>query len=230
MTQFASQAFQPKEVEGLNIESIIGAPLVAAAKANSMMLAEQTRFLLEFCFNKKDDDTYDPIMVQMTLTRSVMDNDKDPDDPEYLQRVQVVFNLPIITMIPISSLAVDKVTVEFDMEVTSQSTEESNSSQLFQKHFGSSSETAQLKGKISYDAKENQNQKQSSQYKSQNSSKLNVNVDVAQLPLPIGVNTMLDLYVKSIQPITVSNGENTGNQPVPAVLPVKKKKKKKKKK
>ena len=65
-----TEAFKPKADSNLDIEEIIGAPLVAAVRANAMMLREQTKFLMDFCFSKdKDGDIYHPIMIEMAMTR-----------------------------------------------------------------------------------------------------------------------------------------------------------------
>ena len=49
-----------------NIESIISAPLVALSKANMMMLAGQTTFLLNNCFQLRNG-VYEPVMITMSI-------------------------------------------------------------------------------------------------------------------------------------------------------------------
>ena len=53
MAKYRTQKFSPKFESALSIGAMISAPLVAAAKANSMMLKEQTKFIMDFCFEKK---------------------------------------------------------------------------------------------------------------------------------------------------------------------------------
>ena len=50
MAENEQGTFKPQFGAELNIESIIGAPLVAASKANVMMLTGQAQFLLDYCF------------------------------------------------------------------------------------------------------------------------------------------------------------------------------------
>lgn len=84
-----------QQFSGLPMESLIGGPLNAAAKANSAMALTQTRFMLDTCFNmaKEDKDgktiptQYEPIMIDMILTRSVISEDKD--DPNAGGKVPV---------------------------------------------------------------------------------------------------------------------------------------------
>ena len=53
MSENEQGTFKPQFGAELNIESIIGAPLVAASKANVMMLTGQAQFLLDYCFTKR---------------------------------------------------------------------------------------------------------------------------------------------------------------------------------
>ena len=192
---------------GINIDSVISAPLVAASTANSMMLKDQARFLMEFCFipeERKDEDgnvvgvSHTPLMIDMVMNRTVIDPTKDRDDPDAINNIRMTFSVPVLTLIPINSLAVDEVSIEFDMEITSQVTKtsdfnEEKSGDGLQKE----REKTELKGKISYDSKESS----SSSQRRQNSSKLKVNVHATNLPLPVGVTTMIEMYSKSIHPI-----------------------------
>ncbi len=205
MLQHRRRTFNPGFTQALNIESIISAPLEAAARANSMMLKEQTKFLMEFCFKKNDDDSYDPVLIEMYLTKSVADPDKDSDDPDYFRKMELSFNVPLITLIPINSLAVDKVTVEFDMEITEQSSSEIDYDKVNSKDIETPGEKAKLKGRVSYDSKENTKESLSGQNKSQNSAQLKVNINAGPLPLPVGLTTMLDMYLKSVHPNPVDN-------------------------
>ena len=69
----------------LNIESIIGHPLVAASKANVMMLTGQAQFLLDYCFHKKRrSNLRQPLMIEMVLSQPVVDHTKQPTDPGYI--------------------------------------------------------------------------------------------------------------------------------------------------
>jgi len=209
MTHHKLRTFNPNENRGINIESIISAPLVAAANANAMMLKEQTKFLMDFCFTKKEDDVYDPVLIEMSLTKSVIEPGKNAGDPATIRKIQTNFKLPLLTMIPINSLAVDNVTVDFDMEIVSQTVVDADSSQDKSDHLASTEERAQLKGKISSDSSSKQSQSNKSHYSNQNTSKLKVHVNAGPLPLPVGINTILELYVKSILPKLPDESDKT---------------------
>lgn len=189
---------------GMSIDQVISAPLVAASQANSMMLRDQARFLMDFCFDtteeKNESDevvglTHTPRMINMVLKRMVIDPDQDAGQADAYKTVEMTFSVPVLTLIPINSIAVDEVNIEFDMEITSQSSESSEGGD----GPGLKKEKAktELKGKISYDSKEGG--KKST--KRQNSSKLKVNVHAKTLPLPVGITAMLDMYSKAIHPV-----------------------------
>jgi len=189
-----NQVFKPNFSSELNIESIISAPLVAASKANVVMVTGQTRFLLDYCFKKSDDgDTYEPVMIEMSMIKAVIDHTKEPNDADYLKKVKLNFSLPLLTLIPINSLVIDKVSVDFDMEITSVTSKS-------YKHDNVLDKKAQLNGKISYDPGRDSNV--NNKGKSQMSSRLKVNVNAGPLPLPVGVLTVIDMYTKAIQPVS----------------------------
>jgi hypothetical protein len=187
--------FKPSFSKELNIESIISAPLVAASKANVVMVTGQTRFLLEYCFTKNDkSNTYEPKMIEMSMTRGELVKGEKPGDPDTIKKHVLTFNLPLLTLISLNSLAIDKVTVDFDLEITSVTSYENvgGDGKPLDKQ-------AQLNGRISYDPKQQSNDK--GQNRSSMRSQLKVNINAGPLPLPVGVLTIIDLYTKSIQPL-----------------------------
>ena len=102
----------------LNIAELIGAPLAAAASANSQMLKLQTAYLIETCFVKKEEDSYEPVMIEMSITRSAIDNSQR-DNPTF-KKYSAKFKVPLLTLIPINTLAVDNIDINFSLEIISQ--------------------------------------------------------------------------------------------------------------
>jgi hypothetical protein len=191
------QELKPVSNSEISIDAMISSPLVAASKANSEMMLGQTNFYLRNCFKKnKDNNGYDPIMITMSLKRSVIDNNKLPSDENYIVIETMNFEVPLFCLIPINSLAVDKITVDFDMEVTS--TYSWTITEEDKKNTGNRvlSKQAQLNGKISGDSK------QDSQYKRSSASILKVHINASPLPLPLGVLSILELYSKNIIPVS----------------------------
>ena len=208
-----------QQFTGLPMDSLIGGPLNAAAKANAAMAATQTKFMLDTCFNKKDPkkDDYTPIMIKMSLTRGVID-ETDTSNGVKIKEMETRFDLPLLTIIPLNSLAVDKVDINFEMEVKSSFSEESNESHensssgeaSFEAKVGWGPFSATVKGSASYDSKDSSSH--STHYQKSNSAKYTVNVHAGQLPLPKGVNTIIEAFTKAIEPIEVKEGKSGGTQ------------------
>lgn len=201
-----------QQFSGLPMDSLIGGPLNAAAKANSAMAMTQTKFMLDTCFQNTGDDKQSklsPIMIDMTLTRGVLTptTDKDGNQATDIQQVETNFRLPLITIVPLNSLGVDNVDITFEMEVkSSYGEEESQSSSTkvsaeasWEVKMGWGPVSATVTGKASYDKQDTSSF--NSHYEKSNSAKYTVNVHAGQLPLPKGVNTIIEAYASSIQPV-----------------------------
>lgn len=199
-----------QQFTGLPMDSLIGAPLNAAADANAAMAITQTRFILDTCFSQSGtapNIEYKPIMIKMSLTRGVITPSATPGTAPSIDPVVTTFDLPLITIIPINSLGVDSVNITFEMEVKSSYGEEQ--SQATESAISASAEwevkvgwgpvSASVKGSASYDQKDTSNFK--THYEKSNSAKYTVNVHAGQLPVPKGVNTIIEAYTLAIQPI-----------------------------
>lgn len=206
-----------QQFTGLPMDSLIGAPLNAAANANAAMAVTQTKFLLDTCFSKEEDKdkkiSYKPIMIKMSLTRGVIQPQPPGQDgkipPPEIVPVTTTFDLPLLTILPLNSLGVDNVNVTFEMEVKSSFAEEQSeatettikASTEFEVKVGWGPVSATVKGSASYDHKDSANH--STHYEKSNSAKYTVLVHAGQLPLPQGVNTIIQAYTMAIQPITL---------------------------
>ncbi len=210
-----------QQFSGLPIKSLIGAPLLAGAEANSKMALTQTQFLLSTCFTNSGvagtvAAKYEPIMIKMELTRSVIKVDGSAGTP-----VKTAFDLPLLTIMPLNSLAVDNVTVTFDMEVKSSfsndqetSTEsESSAKGSFSAKVGYGLFSAEVSGSVSASSKDTSSEK--SHYEKSNSAKYTINAHAGQLPLPEGVTTIIQAFSQSIAPIQLKAGATPTPAPGP---------------
>jgi hypothetical protein len=201
-----------QQFTGLPMDDLIGAPLLAAAKANGMMAVTQTKFLLDTCFSYDATTlSYAPVMVKMTLTRSALvpgtASSTDPRPEPTVLPVKTVFELPLLTVVPLNSLAVDNVDVTFDMEVKSSYSETSNDSteesmaaeSSFSAKVGYGIFSAQVKGNVSYDSTTKASRE--SHYEKSNSAQYSVKVHAGQLPLPQGVTTIIQAFTNAITPV-----------------------------
>jgi len=201
-----------QQFTGLPMDSLIGGPLNAAAKANAAMAITQTKFMLDTCFSKaKDSEDYTPIMIKMSLTRGVIQpqgaDDQGNVQAPKIEEVTTTFNLPLLTIIPLNSLGVDDVNITFEMEVKSSFSEENSQESetkvaaeaSFEVKVGWGPVSATVRGSASYDHRDSSTH--STHYQKSNSAKYTVSVHAGQLPLPKGVNTIIEAFAQSIQPI-----------------------------
>lgn len=180
---------------------------------------------------------YDPIMITLEMVRPALDEngnqlmvmeEKDVEEVVEGKTIKVkklvatdkvvppaVFQIkvPLLSIIPINSLAVTSVDIHFEMEVKSSSEESAKeSSKSSSTHEASLEASAgwgwgkvSIKGSASYtseDAKE-----RNTHYQKSNNAKYVVDVKAGQLPLPQGITTILDIYAKNIIPANVSPKE-----------------------
>jgi hypothetical protein len=208
-----------QQFSGLPMEDLIGGPLNAAAKANAAMALTQTKFMLDTCFTKDGGDTsgkpitYKPIMITMALERGVITYPSQEDGQKevspQMDTITTTFNLPLLTVIPINSLAVSTVDIGFEMEVKSsysdtehqESSREAKAEVSIETTFKVWCFTATVKGSASYDSKDSSTH--DTHYEKSNSAKYTVNVHAGQLPVPKGVNTIIEAFTQAIQPIQI---------------------------
>ncbi|KZN37899.1 hypothetical protein N480_14240 [Pseudoalteromonas luteoviolacea S2607] len=199
-----------QQFSGLPMKSLIGGPLKAATDANGMMARTQTQFMLSTCFEnggganspQASGSKLTPIMVEFELSRPVIKaNGSSGDD------AKITLKLPLLTLIPLNSLAVDDVKIHFEMEVSS-STSTDNEKSSEQETAAKADITAkynaglfsvEVHGSVSHSSKSTSKQKE--HYEASNKAKYEVDVHAGQLPLPTGVTTIINAFTKNIDPI-----------------------------
>jgi hypothetical protein len=182
----------PKFGAELNFESLISAPLVAVSKANVTMLTGQVRFLLDYCF-VNENSRYKPVMITMTLSKTVVDYSKQPADADCVQMMKMDFQMPMLCLLPLNTLAIDKVKVDFNLEITSIGSYKST-----REPSNIIARKAVLNGRV---APQSHASKTDETNRSNSYGHLRVSVNAGTLPLSKGLLTVIDLYTKAIQPL-----------------------------
>lgn len=205
-----------QQFSGLPMGALIGGPLEAAAKANQQMAMTQLQFMMVTCFNPRSDNSssYDPIMIEMTLERSVIEPAAEGANAEpTVTTSKTAFRLPLLTIIPLNSLAVDNVQVDFEMEVkssfASNNSTDNKSSTAEKGSFTAGGNIGpfhvEVHGSVSHNS--SSESKSDTHYTQSNSAKYSVSVHAGQLPLPQGVKTIIDAYAKNVSPIILPAGK-----------------------
>jgi hypothetical protein len=157
---------------GLPIEQLISAPLVAAAEGQKSLAATTASFIQEVGMDKDGN------------TKSVAFKYEDGSE-------SVALDVPLLSIINIPSLCVDSIDVEFEMEVSTQSSSKSStdSSAELNVKAGWGCWSASFTGKVSHHSENSR--------KSDTSAKYSVSVKGKQ-EKPEGLMKVLDMLNNSI--------------------------------
>jgi hypothetical protein len=157
---------------------LMSGPLIAAVEANNKMAQTQVDFLLSYCFTK-NGDAYEPKTIEMSLIRNVITPPalNASDQSTQITPLTTTFNLPLLTIVPLNSLAVNHIDLKFEMDITDLETDDQGNPQLLGKLLQSGQEETGVK--------------------------LAVSLNAAQLPLPEGVLIIIKAFTKNIEPITM---------------------------
>ncbi len=191
---------------GLPMKALIGAPLKAATDANAMISQTQTQFLITTCFERISTESLDlrPKMVKFQIERQVLDADGRPQD----KPATMEFSVPLMTLIPLNSLAIETLTVSFEMEVkssrefvkeTAQDREHRSTKHKLEHSFKSHEFDTELHGTLTSKSKDSSNEKSGANYE--------ITLTAGQLPLPKGVTTILDIFTKNMTPIPTKSND-----------------------
>ncbi len=203
MAEQSDKSFTAQNFSSLPLKALIGAPLKATADANAMVAQAQTNFLLSTCFEKQDNDSkvLKPIMVHFRLERKVL----GPDGTLKKKPVEMVFSIPLMSLIPINSLAVESLKVSFEMEVKSSIEISKETAEDSKKNvedglsgaYKSHQFTTEMYGTLNSASSE----------KSKSVARYEIDLTAGQLPLPKGVTTILDIFIKNMAPIPTEDKE-----------------------
>ncbi len=199
-----------QQFTGSSMGSLIGGPLMAASSANQQMALSQVNFMMTSCFNSDEKGKgYPPVMIDMEVTRNVITPATKEGDTPTISNITSVISVPMLTLMPLNSLAVDSVNVSFNMEVKSAYSEDKSSDisdtlksdSSFEGKIGRFLWNVDIKGSVSNDKSMGSSSK--SHYEKSNSATYNVSVHASQLPLPPGVNIIIQALADNISPITM---------------------------
>ena len=111
-----------KQFGSLPMESLIGGPLQAAAKANGQLVATNAKFIKDIGFKQDSDgNPTEANMVDFEFEKQIV----NPDGSVTPQAVKV--KVPMLAIVPLPALKVKDVNINFTMSVNS-STEDTSSS------------------------------------------------------------------------------------------------------
>lgn len=191
------------EFTGLPIYDIIGKPLVAVARAQSMMAKEQLKSLMESCFHFHNG-VYEPILLKMIVTRSAIEPSKSSDIGPALEQITTTFYLPMITIFPINALGIENAEIDFSIDITSQYAVD-NQNEATGNDFHTSN--IELIGKISQRENKRILDERNTFEQHERTSSFDIRVEAGTLPLTRGLLEIINIYTNSLQVDKVNEKE-----------------------
>ncbi|MGB0524125.1 MAG: DUF2589 domain-containing protein [Flammeovirgaceae bacterium] len=204
------------DFHGLQIESLISAPLHSIASANADLSKKQVEYILDICFSKSQDgDIYTPVLIPLTLTRSAIVEDHHKDDnPDPVKHHSMQFFMPLITLIPINNLSITKVNLDFGFELTHSRVNDDQKQEGDQTSSSGSNaskdSTIALHGYYSSHSSPKGQVSEKADTKDTTSEKetISMKVEIDTIPLSNGLKSLINYYSKAIYP----TNEDQSNQ------------------
>lgn len=188
--------------KGLPMRELIGAPLFAAAEAQEKLASIAWDYYQKIAFETDDsgNQSKNTRLLEFTLDRPVIQDGVMSNDNN-----QVTVKAPFIGLVPIPSLLIDHVDVDFLMEVTDTNKTTDNSSaeastNISSKWFGVN---ASITGKVSSSRENTRSTNQTAKYQ--------VHVTASQQPPTEGLSKLMDIMAGCIEPVP-ANGASGGGE------------------
>lgn len=177
--------------KGLPMRELIGAPLFAAAEAQERLASIAWDYYQRIAYN---DDNKTTRILEFELERPVVQ-----DGVVSSENNKVKVKAPFIGLVPIPSLLIDKVDVDFQMEVTetNSSTDRTNteaSTDISSKWFGVN---VGISGKVSSSRENTRSSDQTAKYQ--------VHVSASQQMPTEGLSKLMDVMASCIEPVPVKS-------------------------
>ena len=177
--------------KGLPMRELIAAPLIAAAEAQQELAATAWNFYKQIAF---DDDGKTARVLEFDIKRPIQQDGVMTTMPQSVKA-------PFIGLVPIPSLLIDRVDVDFQMEVTDTSNVKStNNAKVETKVSGKSwLISAEISGKVTT-ARENTRM-------TNQTAKYQIHVSASQQPQTEGLSKLMDIMASCIEPINTESSK-----------------------
>lgn len=178
--------------KGLPMRELIANPLMAAAEAQEKLASVAWDFYKKIAYA---DDGKSTRVLEFTLDRPVVENGVVKSEG-----LKQTVKAPFIGLVPIPSLLIDRVDVDFQMEVTdtnssTDKTETSATTDISAKWF---QVNVGISGKVTSSRENTRSSNQTAKYQ--------VHVSASQQPQTEGLSKLMDIMASCIEPVPTSGG------------------------
>ena len=177
--------------KGLPMRELIAAPLIAAAEAQQELAATAWNFYKQIAF---DDDGKTARVLEFDIKRPIQQDGVMTTMPQSVKA-------PFIGLVPIPSLLIDRVDVDFQMEVTDTSNVKSTVEAKVETKVSGKSWliSAEISGKVTT-ARENTRM-------TNQTAKYQIHVSASQQPQTEGLSKLMDIMASCIEPINTESSK-----------------------
>ena len=177
--------------KGLPMRELIAAPLIAAAEAQQELAATAWNFYKQIAF---DDSGNKARILEFDVERPIQQNEK-------MTTIKQTVKAPFIGLVPIPSLLIDRVDVDFQMEVTDTSNVKSTINAKVETKVSGKSWliSAEISGKVTT-ARENTRM-------TNQTAKYQIHVSASQQPQTEGLSKLMDIMASCIEPINTESSK-----------------------
>lgn len=181
------------QFKGLPMRELIAAPLIAVAEAQQELATTAWDFYKKVAFLGKDEKG--PNGEGEGATRILDFKVKRPIEQQgKMTMVDQEIQAPFIGLVPIPSLLVDRVDVDFQMEVSATETSKSNFSSDVSTNISSGwFVKAEVSGKVSTSRENTRVSNQTGKYQ--------IHVSASQQPQTEGLSKLMDIMASCIEPV-----------------------------
>ena len=181
---------------GLPMRDLIGGPLIAAAEAQEKLASTAWDFYQRIAFetDSSGNPTDQTRILKFKLNRPIV------EDGVVGGVMEQTVEAPFIGLVPIPSLLIDRIDVDFQMEVTDTNTEKSSSSVDASTNISAkwSAAKVEVAGKVSSARENTRSTNQTAKYQ--------VHVTASQQPQTEGLSKLMDIMAACIEPVPTNGG------------------------
>ncbi|MBQ7158674.1 MAG: DUF2589 domain-containing protein [Treponema sp.] len=177
---------------GLPMNELIGAPLVSVVDAQRDLAKTMISYVNEIGYAKPDSE--EARMLKFKLTKPVINDDG-------VTTTNVEMQAPMLGLLPMPALLVDKVTVDFQMEVTTATSSSSKTNAEVETEVSARfwRIQAKVRGKVSTARENTRSTNQTAKYQ--------VHVEANQQPQTECLNKLMDMFAQCTEPVDIRSGE-----------------------
>lgn len=185
---------------GLPIETLIGTPFLAAAKAQQELTATYVETVLGLAYGKEDlsTDHSNPEKNKVNTLNLTIERPIISESGSEIKKKSFTVNAPILSLVPIPAFTMDEVVVDFDMEVKNSEVSTENKNATVESTVGYKSFwglSTNIKGSVTSDSEHKRETDTSATYK--------IHARAVQQPPAAGMNKLTDLLAQTMEPIVI---------------------------